>query len=270
MAPPLSTEVAFQKRSIIFSDVDGCLIGQSPTNFTQITEAIKRVPESFLVILTTGKTAHEVIQLNHYLSLPGPFIVEGGHGILFKYHVPSIFPASKWISLGDYSLFSLSEAKPDLSEIKLISPDNALLTEMEDDYLASLTGMSPEDVYFAKQRFFTEPIFIKNMTENELKILKKKLAHKKFYYSQSSRFLHVSKSSSNKGRAIKFLLKSIFSNQVDKTYAIGDSLNDFSMFAACDNNYYIANRLDDYLPKRCEVIMEKELSGWLRIMSEII
>ena len=162
--------------NIIFSDVDGCLIGKGPTCFAKITEKIKRASESFLVILTTGKTAHEIIQLNHYLHLPGPFIVENGHGLLFKCPFPSISPSYKWNPIGDYSLFSLGEIKPDLSVIKSISPPNApLLTEMEDDYIASLTGMSVEDAYFAKQRFFTEPIFIKHLSPNVLKIFKKQL-----------------------------------------------------------------------------------------------
>ena len=254
--------------NIIFSDVDGCLISQGPTCFTKITDELKRVSESCLVILTTGKTAHEIIQLNHYLHLPGPFIVENGHGILFKAPFPSIL-SSKWISLGEYGLFTLGETKPDLSMLKSISPPNVLLTEMEDYYLASLTGMSVKDAYFAKQRFFTEPIFIKHMTQNALKILKKQLVNKKLYYSQTSRFLHVTKGFFNKGRAIRFLLQSFFFAQVNKTYAIGDSLNDFSMFAQCEKSYYISNQPYDCLPKCCEVIEEKGLSGWLRAVSEI-
>ena len=255
---------------IIFSDVDGCLIGRGPRSFPQISKEIKRVSQSFLIILTTGKTAHEIIRLNHYLDLPGPFIVENGHGILFKYPFPSIPPASEWIPLGDYAIRSLSKIKPSLSLIKSIRPSHApLLTEMTDDNLASLTGLSNEEAYFAKQRFFSEPIFIKPLSIDELKNLKKQLLNKNLYYVQSSHFLHVTTSSSNKGQAIKFLLQSLFFGNVHKTYAIGDSLNDFSMFAQCEKNYYISNQPYDRLPKRCEVIIEKELLGWLRIMSEI-
>ena len=255
--------------NIIFSDVDGCLIGSKTTCFTTITEAIKRISESFLVILATGKTAHEIIRLNHYLQLPGPFIVENGHGLLFKSPFLSIRPSSKWISLGDYSLFSLGEKKPDMLVLKSISPPNALLTEMDDDYLAFLTGISVYDAFLAKRRFFTEPIYIKELSQNALKIIKKQLINKKLYYSQSSCFLHVTKRASNKGRAIRFLLQSLFSDQRNKTYAIGDSWNDFSMFAQCEKNYYISNQPYDALPKRCKVILEKELAGWLTIVSEI-
>ena len=256
--------------NIIFSDVDGCLIGKGLTCFNKITEAINRISESVLLILATGKTAHEIIHLNQYLQLPGPFIVENGQGLLFKWPIPTLFHSFKWISLGDYALLSLGEKHQNLSVIKSISPPNALLTEMEDDYLAFLTGISVEEAYLAKQRFFTQPIFIKCLSENALKILKKQLRNKNFFYSQSSNFLHATQCFSSKGRAIGFLLQSLFLKEVNRTYAIGDSLNDFSMFARCEKSYYISNHPYDALPKQCEIVLEKELSGWLKIVSEII
>ena len=246
--------------NIIFSDVDGCIIGQGVTAFNQINEAINRLSSSFLLILTTGKTAHEIIQLNHSLKLRGPFIIENGHGILFKNPLSST----------EYTLLPLGEIKPNKLILNTIAPSHSLLTEMDDDYLASLTGISVEDVYLAKQRYFTEPIFIKHLSESDLKKLKKQLIHRKLYYIQTSRFLHVTTQCLNKGRAIQYLLKVFFSKQEKTTYAIGDSLNDFSMFARCDHNYYIENQQINNIPKQCNIIIEKELTGWLRSLSKIV
>ena len=264
------------KASILFSDVDGCLLGQRSACFATINAAMHRLEKSFLVVLVTGKTAHEVIHLNHQLKLPGPFIIENGHGILMKSDsslnmtFSTSWPQAKNISLGDYSLFPLGKKFVDRSTLRLISPANSLLTEMADDYLASLTGISSLDAILAKRRFFTEPIFISNQSQDQVKNIKKQLANKKFFYSQSSRFLHVTQSFSSKGRAIGLLLKSPFFEKFDKTYAIGDSMNDFSMFAHCEKNYYIANKPYSHLPPRCEIIVEKELSGWLQVVSQLI
>lgn len=257
------------KKSIIFSDIDGCLIGEKSTCLSKIAKEVQHVSKSFLIILTTGKTAHELIQLNHHLHLPGPFIIENGQGILFK-NTPPTLPYSRLCkALGTYALLPLGEKKPDIEILKKITLPNTLLTEMDLQYLTTITGLSIENAVHAKKRFFTEPIFIQHLPQNELKTLKKQLLNKNLHYIQTSRFLHVTKTSINKGRAIKFLLRSLFHDQVNKTYAIGDSLNDFSMFAQCENNYYIVNQEHARRPKDCHMILEKEFSGWLSIVSQL-
>ncbi|NCT56452.1 MAG: HAD hydrolase family protein [Legionella sp.] len=254
---------------ILFSDVDGCIINELNPNFSLIQSIINQLDDAGIVlILATAKTAHEIISLNHHLNLPGPFIIENGGGILFRHPLATLYPSHDVICMDDYYLLKSGNIKPDLALLKTFSPISSILTQMIQ--LPHDINLSAENEKLSKIRFFTEPIYIKNLSKFELKRLKKQLHKHNIYYDSSDSFLQTYTSrNNNKGAALKFILSTIYADIKFTTFAIGDSFNDFSMLNRCDHAYYILNKTLKSPSPQWNLISEKGFSGWKKSIEAI-
>lgn len=256
-------------QKILFSDVDGCIINEMNPDFSRIQSVISQLNDAGIVlILATAKTAHEIISLNHHLNLPGPFIIENGGGILFRHPLATIYPSHDVICIDDYYLLKSGNIKPDLALLKTLSPISSLLTQM--NRLPPDINLSAENEKLSKIRFFTEPIYIKNLSIFELMRLKNQLRKHNIFYDASDSFLQTYTSrNNNKGAALKFVLSTIYADIKFTTFAIGDSYNDFSMLNHCDHAYYILNKTLKSPPPQWHLMSEKGFSGWKKSIEAI-
>lgn len=257
-------------QKLIFSDVDGCLINGEHTDFVLINDYLQRVANhGFTLILASAKTASEIIKLNTQINLPGPFIIENGAGILFKDN-PQI-ANQEIVNLDNYYLLKLVSAKPDVQTLSAFCPKTSLLTQMSDQNLCSITGLSLENATLAKTRFFTEPIYIQNLTDAALRLLKSRLRKAKFYFIQTNKFLHVYLHKNiHKASAIRFLQHHYYQNKLCRCSAIGDSFNDYSMLNLCHQAYFITQIPAAEYPKRWHILPKINLTGWQMAIEMII
>lgn len=257
----------------IFSDIDGCIINNSEPDFALINETLQNaINNDFIIVLTTAKTTHELIRLNKILNLPGPFIIENGAGILFKNNSLENSGAGEIIQIEDYKLLKLINHKPDINILKSICDKGSILTQMNNIEVTKITGLSDSNAILAKTRYFTEPIYIENLDKIKLKLLKSKLRKHKFYFIQTKRFLHVCTNKKNhKGYAIKFLIEKIYHYKNRETYAIGDSVNDFSMLNFCDTSFYITDDINlRAYPDHWQIMAYTNFLGWQKAINIII
>lgn len=259
-------------KKILFSDIDGCIINEPRPHFNQINAELSRLVQTgFNIVLSTAKTAHEMIVLNQHLDLPGPFIIENGGGILFNDSKACSFPDKDMIKIGPYALLKLGKEKPSPLFLTSFSPSDSLLTQMSEPQLLACSNLSAEGIPSAKMRFFTEPILIKNLSSDQIKQLKKQLRKNQFYFVQTKNWLHVCSAKNNhKGAAVQFYIASMHANEQCVTYAIGDSINDFSMLNGCDNSFYILNYPLKHRFMNWHFITEKGFLGWRTALHQIV
>lgn len=253
----------------IFSDVDGCIINDGKPDFLVINTYLQRaINKGFDIVLTTAKTAREVISLNKALNLSGPFIVENGAGILFR---SKQIKSRHILQIGEYQLLKLVKIKPDINLLLSFCNAESLLTQMSNEKLCSITGLSLENAILAKARDFTEPVYIEKLTAGEVAFLKLSVQNAKLHFIQTNRFLHISTSENNhKGYAIRFLLEQFYPNQQFQTFAIGDSINDFSMFEVCNEAFFLTDKLDQAYPKEWQILSAINFLAWQTAIDKII
>ncbi len=233
----------------IFSDVDGCIITDDAFDVKMVKNLIQQLhQQGFHLILATAKTAHEVVHLNETLDLPGPFIVENGGGILFRTPLSINIPAKALLAIENYRLYTWRNDKPNAQRLMALCGNYCrLLSHMHATTLSKLTHLTPEQAILAKTRYFTEPIYIHELTPPQLKYLKHILHQAGLYYIQTRKFLHVTTDKHlHKGSAIKFLLTNCYNDKPFVSYAIGDGLNDFSMLRSCDYPFLVKEQSEHH------------------------
>lgn len=260
-------------KKIIFSDIDGCMINDAQPDFVTIHAELERLKRVNIdIILTTAKTAHEIIALNQSLVLPGPFIVENGGGLLLMSGHRGLFPEKLCIEIDQYTLVKWGDTKPNILKLQQLFPEMLFLTQMDRYQFADYCDLSLDAAMRAQQRYFTEPLYIKNLLPDALKNLKKQLRHHHFSYMQSNRFLHIQCSKNiHKGAAVKRVIATMYPHKATITFAIGDSFNDFSMLNCCDHAFI----LDKKMPPRLaysswHTVAEKGFLGWKNALQSII
>tara|TARA_Y100000589_G_scaffold330648_1_gene380948 strand:- start:3941 stop:4738 length:798 start_codon:yes stop_codon:yes gene_type:complete len=221
------------KNSLIWvvSDVDGTLMDHS-YNLTPAVETINWLKTmSIPVILCTSKTAAEVKIIRKELDLKDPFIVENGAAIYGEYD-----NGKEWeIILGD-SYNSLEQVLRNLSE--QINFCLRPLNSLSDKEATLLTGLKGESLTLMRDRHWSMPFL--NPPENieeELKILCKDLNVDIF---RGNRMSHLLSKKSNKGKAIKTLIK-FSKNKNVRIIGLGDSPNDLPLLKNADFKIVISS-----------------------------
>lgn len=261
-------------KKILFSDIDGCIVIQNqPINQHGFQTAVAHLSShEFDLILSSAKTAHEIILLNQKLNLAGPFIVENGAGLLFKKQPPKTFLLSNEIFItSDYYLIPLEQESINIQFLDKYHLQERLITQMSIKSISNKLNLSSEESECAKKRFFSEALYIKDLHPEKIKEIKKIIQEQGYPILQTHSFLHIQSSiHHHKGAAIHYLLQTLYGDKKTQTYAIGDSFNDFSMLNTCNHAYFILNEYIPNIPPSWRIIKEKNFQGWQKAIEHIL
>ncbi len=253
----------YMKR-LIFTDLDGTFLNHHNYSFEESFEALQKIKEAGVpLIFTTSKTKAEVEYLQEKVGISEPFIVENG-AALFVPEGYQGFDLSLLRSYGDKKVMVFGESYTKVLEFYRLHKEEFSmvgLSDMSDDEIAHLTGLSQIDVTLAKQRDFTEPFILKD--ETKLKELKK-LAHSHaLKITQGGRFYHLMSEFQDKGIAVVKtieLFEALYQERIS-SIALGDSQNDTAMLERVDIPILIQKHDGSYLETNVPHIQKSSYQG---------
>ncbi len=237
---------------IIFSDLDGTLLEEETYSFEPAIPALKMINQKGIpLILSSSKTRAEIEFYRRKMENDHPFISENGGAIFVpKDYFSFQFPYDRELDgyvvleLGTFYLLIFEVLKSIRQETGIQIQGFSDLTEEE---LTSICGLSPEEARFAKKREYDEPFMIEG-GEKEVEVVRNKIEERGFHYIWGGRFHHIV-GDNDKGKVVE-ILKELYENQFFSIYTIGigDSLNDLPMLSAVDHPIFLKGQ-ENILPE---------------------
>jgi len=224
---------------IIFTDLDGTLLGQNTYSFELAQPALRLIRKKGIpLILSSSKTRAEIELYRKKIQNDHPFISENGGAVFIpKDYFSFPFPYDK--QLEEYLVIELGTSYRQIIEVlDSIKRETGIsikgFSDLTEEDLISLGGLSLEEAEFAKKREYDEPFIIEG-GEKEDEIVKREIKERGLNYVWGGRFHHIM-GKNDKGKAVE-ILKELFENKFFSisTLGIGDSLNDLSMLSAVDH-----------------------------------
>lgn len=232
-------------KKVLFTDLDGSLLDHHNYDYSPALPALEQLKaEHVPCVLTTSKTAAEVLDIRDELDNAYPFIVENGAGVFWpagsvdSHDLPENAVLQNWnkayefINLNGVSLNRILELTGQLKEkFGFIFQG---FSEMTVQQVVDCTGLKFDQADKAKQRVFSEPLLWKDSDANLAKF-KAFVEPHGLQVIKGGRFVHVM-GRSNKGKALKFV-KAYYEKvwQVPvSTIALGDGENDVPLLEASD------------------------------------
>lgn len=237
-------------KKLVFTDLDGSLLDHHNYDYSPALPAIKALHDLQIPwILTTSKTAEEVICIRDELSNPYPFIVENGAGIFWPAQCMNFTEQFKhdWLQASDiqtwgteFEYIRLNKVSMDemLALAKRFKKEFGLIftgfSDMNVQQVADCTGLTLEQSAKAKQRHFSEPLLWRD-TEVQLQRFAQAIKPFGLQLIKGGRFVHLM-GLSNKGLALKFLADYYAQlwQEPLQTMALGDGNNDIPLLEASD------------------------------------
>ena len=229
-------------RLIVFTDLDGTLLDHDDYSFDAARPALAQLEElNIPVILTTSKTATEVLSLRRELDNHHPFIVENGGTIVIPkdyFHTATLPHAAN--EDAEFIYYQLVTSYHEM--VKLL---HALREEhgfqftgfadMRPTELAKETGLSLDYAMLAKRRDSTEPLKWEGDAAS-LQQLKDKLAEHNLNITQGVRFMHV-RANVDTADGVEILVDAFRQEYPDSQWTsigLGDGGNDVGMLNLVD------------------------------------
>jgi len=236
---------------IIFTDLDGTLLGQNTYSFEPAQPALHLIKQKGIpLILSSSKTRAEIELYRKKLENEHPFISENGGAVFIPKDYFSFQFAcdreSDWffvLELGTF-YFQIVEVLESIKKEAGISIKG--FSDLTEEEISSLCGLSLREAELAKKREYDEPFLVEG-GEKEMEIVKRKIEEKGMNYVWGGRFHHIL-GKNDKGRAVA-ILKELYENQFFSisTVGIGDSLNDLSILLTVDHPIFLKGEDDPLL-----------------------
>jgi mannosyl-3-phosphoglycerate phosphatase len=233
---------------VIFTDLDGTLLNRDNYSFTPAEPALHLIQlKGIPLILSSSKTRAEIELYRKKLENDHPFISENGGAVFVpKGYFSFPFPYDR--ELEEYFVLELGAFYPLVVEIlNSIKNETGIaikgFSDLTEEELTSLSGLSLREAEFAKKREYDEPFVIEG-GDREVEIVKKKIEEKGMNYVLGGRFHHIL-GKNDKGKAVE-ILKELYENEFFSisTVGIGDSLNDLPMLLAVDHPIFLREEED--------------------------
>lgn len=263
-------------RALLYTDLDGTLLDHASYSAEKAIPGIRMLESLQIpIVFCSSKTFQEQRWIQQNLKLKYPFIFETGSAIA----VPEgYFPKGTYIpddhvdgfdliAIAHTGAHALRQVLFDWADF--VDYENASITET-----MKATGLSTtEAIHRAKARLYTVTL-INPLSAEEVKALEALLIPKGFKLSRGGRFYTVLSAKTDKGAAVyrlNNLYRTVYAAPL-RTYAIGDSPNDLSMFEAVDQAFLVQQ------PHRQWVDMEVQglcripgvgPEGWMMAMQEL-
>ena len=230
------------KKLLIITDLDASFIDDN-YQYTEATEAIEKLRSlDYPLIFNSSKTLAEIESLAEELDLTTPLIAENG-GIIAvpcTSELATFCDSSEWQSSGAYKILITG-----LSRNYILTHAHAARTEhsylftgfsdMSEQELSSITGLTEPEAYKAKQRDVSEPILWQD-TPERFGSFCEFLASKGIRTLHGGRFIHLmGPADKADGLHATCALYQHYQPDIDwSSVALGDSPNDHSMLEAAD------------------------------------
>ena len=228
---------------IIFSDLDGTLLDRDTYSFEPALSALSLIKQRGIpLILASSKTRAEIEFHQEQLEMKHPFISENGGAIFIPRGYFSFpFPFDK--ESEKYFILELGTSYPKIVEIlNSIKNETTIpikgFSDLTEEEVASLCGLSLKEAAFAKKREYDESFLIEG-GEEEIEIVKEKIKERGMNYVWGGKFHHLL-GKNDKGRGVE-ILKELFENEFFSisTLGIGDGPNDLPMLFVVDHPFFI-------------------------------
>lgn len=255
---------------ILFSDLDGTLIGHGGVLSEKNLEVMKQMQaQGHLIALCTGRNPVDVLPVTNTYKMPhdylvlcnGSYIADNQGNILFEEHVSK--------ETGD-ALIEYASKNSELS-MMFCSDDGCLILSEGKTKVLGVHGLEDTDEDFHEFLKRSKRYYMLSVNFNDQSIEKVKQFEKEVNQMfpdlethLNQHYLDIGPRGHSKGTGLKRLSQMI---DVDKTYAIGDSYNDLSMFKEADvsvtfdyANEDIQKQVDKVVKFVYELIEEEILS----------
>lgn len=228
---------------IIFTDLDGTLLDRDTYSFSPAEPALRLTRmKNIPLVLTSSKTRAEIEIYRKKMENDHPFISENGGAVFIpKNYFSFLFPYAR--ELDEYFVLELGTFYLQIIEVLgSIKKETGIhikgFSNLTENEISPLCGLSLEEAVLAKMREYDEPFLIEG-EEKETEIVKRKIEEKGMNYVWGGRFHHIL-GKNDKGKAVE-ILKELYENQFFsiRTVGIGDSLNDLPMLSAVDRPIFL-------------------------------
>lgn len=257
------------KKTIIFTDLDGSLLDIETYSFTPAMDALCLISTLAIpLVLTSSKTRAEIIEIRRALGNLDPFVSENGGAVFIP---PSYFPFGYEYTRESEGYHVIELGVPHLSLVKALSEIRLesgapirMMSEMTAADVMELTGLGMKETRLAMQREYDEPFLLDDL--EALGEVIDGLKRRGLRYTQGGRFHHAH-GASDKGRAVE-ILKELYMNLYNDvtTIAIGDSANDIPMLDKVDFPVQVrkpsGNHEKDTLPNNTLRTEQIGPAGW--------
>ncbi|MBU1668882.1 HAD-IIB family hydrolase [bacterium] len=255
-------------KSLIFTDLDGTFLNHHNYSFEESFEALQRVKvHEIPLIFTTSKTKAEVELLQQKVGISEPFIVENGAALFIPsdYHN---FDLSLLESYEDKKIMAFGKPYKKVLEFYNLYKDEFGMvgfSDMPDSQITELTGLSTAEVFLARQREFTEPFILKDVSKFEE--LEKLTLCYELKVTKGGRFYHLMGEMQDKGIAVMetvALFEKLYGSKI-KSIALGDSQNDLAMLERVMVPIAIQNHKGEYVGmdlKNIQTSTHQGSKGW--------
>jgi mannosyl-3-phosphoglycerate phosphatase len=237
---------------IIFTDLDGTLLDRNTYSFQRAKLSLHLILlKGIPLIFSSSKTRAEIELYRKQLENNHPFISENGGAVFVPKHYFS-FPFPYDRELEEYFALELGTFYLQIVEVlESIKKETGIsikgFSDLSEEEIKSLCGLSLEEAKLAKQREYDEPFIIEG-GETEVDTVTKKIKVKGMHYVWGGKFHHIL-GKNDKGKAIE-ILKELYENEFFSvsTVGIGDSLNDLPMLSAVDHPIFLRKK-EGFLPE---------------------
>jgi mannosyl-3-phosphoglycerate phosphatase len=222
---------------IVFSDLDGTILDERTYSFEQSLPGLAILRERGIpLVLASSKTFDEMTVYHREFGLAAPFIFENGGGVAWPdgdgYRIDVL----------GMDAASLAAALPLIESSlrrKVLS-----IVDMTAGEVARRTGLSSDQAVKARARRSSLPFVVEGdvVTAGELDAVNGMLAMRACAVVRGKRFFHLISPGADKGAAAALIAATFRHAAPDGrivTWAVGDSYNDVSLFAAVDCAVYV-------------------------------
>lgn len=242
---------------IVFTDLDGTLLDHHTYSYEKALEGMEILERHrAALVLVSSKTFEEMSLLHSELRLDSPLIFENGSGIAY-------YNKDSWkVEISGRGIDFLKE-HVDLIE-QTLSKKIMLITDMNEEEISSLTGLSHERAALSKKRRATLPFIVNDKGKPgfiDMQQLNEILKEYNISVTKGGRFYHIIPGGSDKGTAVKKIIKWYTrGNEMVKTLAFGDSENDIPFFKSV-NTAFIVRKHDGSVLKHdlIEAVVTEEI-----------
>jgi mannosyl-3-phosphoglycerate phosphatase family protein len=228
---------------IIFSDLDGTLLDHHTYAWQAAAPALGKLAELKVpLILCSSKTRVEMLPLQRDMGISGPMICENGGGV-FAPLGHFITASGEWRDMENGWVMlaigmPIAELRRRFAGFKERFKARGF-SDMSDEEVAGLTGLSPGLAALARRREFNEPVLLPDMSAS-YSAFAQAAQDAGLQVTRGGRFVHLL-GGGDKGKAVT-LVSGLYQDhdQELSTMALGDAPNDAAMLRRVDKPVLVA------------------------------
>ncbi len=225
---------------VIYTDLDGSLLDHDDYSHAAADALLEELERAHIpVVPCTSKTRAEILPLRAELNNRHPFVFENGAAVAIPHDYFGRKPEGArskggfWVRAftlpRDHWLSLIGNAASDF-EGEFVG-----FSDMSDEEIAALTGLTPAQAHLARQREYGEPVHWLGSAAR-LQAFIERLRQAGAVVLRGGRFIHVS-GRCDKGQALTWLNQQYAlqaNGPAPLSIAAGDSENDVAMLEAAD------------------------------------